>query len=107
MPCLRDVFFLFLLGHREASHLTSHAILRDQWWRVLDHRQILHGNLDELNQGNQKGKGHEADKTILTRDSNPLLGRIGTLSTSSYLKTPTIHQARRMTSLRGRVSCDI
>jgi hypothetical protein len=31
MPLLRGIFLLFLLGRREASHLSSRAILQDRW----------------------------------------------------------------------------
>jgi hypothetical protein len=31
-PLLRGILLLFLLGCREASHLSSRAILRD-WWQ--------------------------------------------------------------------------
>jgi hypothetical protein len=44
---------------------------------------------------------------MLTRGSNPWLGHIMTLSISSCLKPPITHRARRTTSSRGRVSCDI
>jgi hypothetical protein len=35
-PLLHDIFLSFLLSHRKASHLSSRAILRDWWRRVLD-----------------------------------------------------------------------
>jgi hypothetical protein len=70
-PLLRDILVLFFLGYGEASHLSSRVILQDWWRRIPSCYQILHKNLDGLNQENQRGKGHETNDTILTRGSYP------------------------------------
>jgi hypothetical protein len=53
------------------SRLWSSSILWNRRLRLLDHRKILHGSLDQLSRENWEAKGPEDVRMTLTRGSKP------------------------------------
>jgi hypothetical protein len=104
---LGGVLLLLLLSRQEASSLPSYPIFQNWRPRFLNRRQILYVDLDWVSGRDPEEKGLKIVKNN-TYQGHESLGRAHwDFVDVSCRKLPTIHRARRVTSSRGRDSCDI